>query len=113
MTTQVPLLNIADYEARARETMPKALFARLFGERGAADWMTNTNNVAAFDRLTLRPRVLVDVSNRDLTTEVLGKKNRHANHAGAGWNAPTSPPLGRTGISPGRRLQGHHNGTEH
>ncbi len=74
MTTQVPLLNIADYEARARETMPKALFARLFGERGAADWMTNTNNVAAFDRLTLRPRVLVDVSNRDLTTEVLGKK---------------------------------------
>ena len=23
MTTQIPLLNIADYETRARETMPK------------------------------------------------------------------------------------------
>ena len=74
MTTQIPLLNISDYEARAKETMPKALFARLFGEMGAADWTTNTNNVAAFDRLTLRPRILVDVSNRDFSTEVLGTK---------------------------------------
>ena len=74
MTTPVPLLNIADYEARAKETMPKALFDRFFGEIGAPDWATNTNNVAAFDRLTLRPRVLVDVSNRELSTEILGTK---------------------------------------
>ena len=74
MTTQVPLLNISDYETRAKETMPNALFARLFGDLGAADWTTNTNNVAAFDRMTLRPRILVDVSDRDLSTEVLGKK---------------------------------------
>ena len=46
----------------------------MFGDLGAPDWTTNTNNVAAFDRLTLRPRVLVDVSNRDLSTEVLGTK---------------------------------------
>ena len=74
MTTQSSLLSIADYEARAKETMPKAVFDRLFGDIGAADWTTNTNNVAAFDRMKLRPRVLVDVSERDLSTEVLGEK---------------------------------------
>ena len=74
MTTQNPLLNIADYEARAKDTMPKALFDRLFGDIGATDWTTNTNNVTAFDLLKLRPRILVDVSNRDLSTEVLGTK---------------------------------------
>lgn len=74
MATQGTLLTIADYEARAKETMPKALFDRLFGELGAPDWTTNTNNVSAFDAVKLRPRVLVDVSRRDLSTEVLGEK---------------------------------------
>jgi len=74
MTTQTPLLTIPDYEARARETMPRVLFERLFGTYGALDWVTNTNNVAAFDAIKLRPRVLVDVSHRDLSTAVLGQK---------------------------------------
>ena len=73
MTTQTPLLTIADYEARAKETMSKALFDRLFGDLGAPDWTTNTSNVAAFDKVKLRPRVLVDVSERDLSTKVLGQ----------------------------------------
>ncbi len=74
MTSQSSLLSIADYEGRAKETMSKAVFDRLFGEIGAADWTTNTNNVAAFDRVKLRPRVLVDVSRRDLSAEVLGQE---------------------------------------
>lgn len=74
MTTPIPLLTVPDYEARARDTMPRALFDRLFGTYGAPDWVTNTNNVAAFNAIKLRPRVLVDVSHRDLSTEVLGQK---------------------------------------
>lgn len=74
MTTQSTLLTIGDYEARARETMPKALFDRLFGDLGAPDWTTNTANVRAMEAVKLRPRVLVDVSQRDLSTEVLGQR---------------------------------------
>ncbi len=74
MPTPMPLLTISDYEARARETMPKALFDRLFGTYGAPDWITNTNNVAALNATKLRPRVLRDVSYRGLSTEVLGQE---------------------------------------
>ena len=74
MTTQPTLLTIADYEARAKETMPKALFDRLFGDLGAPDWTTNTTNVTAMEAVKLRPRILVDVSEKDLTTEVLGEE---------------------------------------
>ncbi len=74
MTTQIPLLTVADYEARARETMPQALFDRLFGTHGGPTMTSNTSNLAAFEALKLRPRVLADVSHRDLSTEVLGQK---------------------------------------
>ena len=73
MTTQNQLLTIGDYEARARETMPKALFDRLFGDLDAHDWTTNTANVRAMEAVRLRPRVLVDVSEIDTSTEVLGQ----------------------------------------
>ena len=69
-----PLLTIRDYEARAREIMPRALFDRLFGWYGAPDFVTNTNNIAALDTIKLRPRVLAEVSHRDLSTEVLGQE---------------------------------------
>ena len=74
MTTQIPLLTVADYEARARETMPQALFDRLFGTYGGPSMTSNTSNLAAFEALKLRPRVLADVSHRNLSTEVLGQK---------------------------------------
>lgn len=70
----IPLLTIPDYEARARETMPRAMFDRLFGEYSSPYWVTNTHNLAAFNAIKLRPRVMVDVSHRDLSTEVLGQK---------------------------------------
>ena len=68
MTTQPTLLTIGDYEARAKQTMPRALFDRLFGDLGAPDWITNTSNVQAMSEVKLRPRILVDVTERDLTT---------------------------------------------
>lgn len=74
MTTQVPLLTIPDYEARARQTMPNVLFERLFGAYGGPTMLSNTNNLAALEAIKLRPRVLADVSNRNLSTEVLGQK---------------------------------------
>ncbi len=74
MTTQNSMLTIGDYEARAKETMPKALFDRLFGDLDAPDWTTNTANVRAMEAVKLRPRVLVDVSRRDMSTEVLGQR---------------------------------------
>ena len=74
MVTPNALLTINDYEARAKETMPKALFDRLFGDLGAPDWTSNTANVLAMEAVKLRPRVLVDVSQRDLSTEVLGQR---------------------------------------
>lgn len=74
MTTQIPLLTIPDYEARARQTIPSALFDRLFGSYGGPTMFSNTNNLAALDAIKLRPRVLADVSNRSLSTEVLGQK---------------------------------------
>ena len=74
MVTPNALLTINDYEARAKETMPKALFDRLFGDLGAPDWTSNTANVRAMEAVKLRPRVLVDVSQRDLSTEVLGQR---------------------------------------
>ena len=72
--SNIPLLTLADYEARARQTMPTALFDRMFGARGMRGWETHTNNLDAFDAIKLRPRVMVDVSQRDLTTEVLGQQ---------------------------------------
>ena len=74
MTTQPTLLTVGDYEARAKETMPKALFDRLFGDLGAPDWTTNTTNVTAMEAVKLRPRVLTGVGQKDMTVEVLGEE---------------------------------------
>ncbi|HIN05197.1 MAG TPA: alpha-hydroxy-acid oxidizing protein, partial [Dehalococcoidia bacterium] len=74
MTPQIPLLTVPDYEARTRQTMPTALFDRLFGTYGGPTMLSNTNNLKAMDGVKLRPRVLADVSRRDLSTEVLGNK---------------------------------------
>ena len=74
MTPPVPLLTIPDYEDRARQTMPHVLFERLFGTYGGPTMFSNTNNLAALEAIKLRPRVLADVSNRSLSTEVLGQK---------------------------------------
>jgi 4-hydroxymandelate oxidase len=66
----MPPLNVDDYEALARERMPHASYEYYAG--GAGDEATLAGNRTAFARVVLRPRVLVDVSRIDLTTEVLG-----------------------------------------
>jgi isopentenyl diphosphate isomerase/L-lactate dehydrogenase-like FMN-dependent dehydrogenase len=61
-------------ERRAAELLPPALFERWFGKLGHPLWMTETNNVSAFSRYYLRPRVLTGVSNPDLSVDVLGER---------------------------------------
>ena len=74
MATEVALFTISDYENRVRDIIPRYVFNRTFGTYGDPEWSTNTNNLAAFSATKLRPRVLVDVSHRNLSTEVLGHK---------------------------------------
>jgi 4-hydroxymandelate oxidase len=44
---------------------------------GAGDEITLRDNVAAWQRLALRPRVMVDCSERDPSTTVLGRRHSH------------------------------------
>ena len=52
--------NIADLREMARRRLPKGIFE--FVDRGAEDEVSLRNNRAAFERIKLKPRVLVDVS---------------------------------------------------
>src|SRR6186713_1096383 len=64
------LLNIRDYERAAEERLDPATFGYIFG--GAGDEWTMRENLAAFERWVLRPRMLVDVSEVTTATTVLG-----------------------------------------
>ena len=64
------LLNVSDYERAAEERLDPASFGYFAG--GANDEWTLRENVAAFGRWVLRPRMLVDVSALTGATTVLG-----------------------------------------
>ncbi|KAI9363873.1 FMN-dependent dehydrogenase [Zopfochytrium polystomum] len=66
------LVCVDDYRQLAITKLP--LNARGYYEAGADNEVTLKENVAAFDRYLLRPRVLRDVRKIDLTTTVLGEK---------------------------------------
>lgn len=63
--------RLADFEPLARARMGAAEFDYVAG--GAGDELTLADNEAAFRRWRLRPRVLVDVSAVDASTELLGR----------------------------------------
>ena len=65
-----PVFEVADYEALARERLPKEAFDFVAGG-GGSEW-TLTRNVRAFDRIAIRPRVLRGLTRADTATEVLG-----------------------------------------
>ncbi len=64
-------INLADYEALARERLTETAWDYYAG--GAEDERTVAENCEAFRSIKLCPRVLVDVGTRDLTTQVLGQ----------------------------------------
>jgi L-lactate dehydrogenase (cytochrome) len=65
-------VNIADLRRGAYRRLPRMVFDFIDG--AAMDERTRTANITDFSRLTLRPRMGVDVSSRDLTTTILGRK---------------------------------------
>lgn len=66
------IVNVEDLRKAAKRRLPKALFD--YVDRGAEDEYTLRANRAGFHHHTFSPRVLVDVSERDLSTTVLGEQ---------------------------------------
>ena len=64
-------INIYEYEALAKERLPQAEYDFIAG--GATDELTLRRTRAVFDAIMLRPRMLVDISQPDLSTTVLGQ----------------------------------------
>jgi isopentenyl diphosphate isomerase/L-lactate dehydrogenase-like FMN-dependent dehydrogenase len=65
-------LNVSDYERLAAERLEPGMLGYIDG--GADDELTLRENVAAFARVRLRPRVLVDVSAATTAAKVLGEE---------------------------------------
>ena len=65
-------INLQDYHLLARERLDPMVYDYFAG--GAGDELTIEQNRLAWDSIRLNPRVLVDVSQLDLSTTVLGQK---------------------------------------
>jgi len=66
----MPLVNVAEYESRARDIAEGSTLDYYDG--GSNDEITLRENAAAFSRITLYPRVFRGVGQRDTRTTVLG-----------------------------------------
>lgn len=62
--------NLKEFENVARQVLPKMFYD--FFRGGAEDEFTLRENVEAFQRIRLNPRVLIDVSNINMSTSLLG-----------------------------------------
>ena len=67
------MLNTFDFESVARETMESQAWG--YYSSGGDDEITLRDNHMAFQRVTMRPRILVNVRDIDLSTTVLGEKS--------------------------------------
>ena len=67
--------TIADFEERAAAVLEEGPYGYYAG--GAGDELTLDDNVQAWRRIRIRPRVLVDVSERDPGTTLLGRRRPH------------------------------------
>ena len=75
MTRADPLISLADYERAAEGLLEPSVRCYLFG--GAADELTLRDNVRAWQRLAIRPRMLVGSPARDLGVSLLGRPRPH------------------------------------
>lgn len=67
-----PAYNIWDLRAQAKRRLPRAIFE--FIERGSEDEVQLAHNIDALRRVKLAPRALCDVSSRDISIELFGRK---------------------------------------
>jgi 4-hydroxymandelate oxidase len=65
-------VSLSDFEALARERIPRVAFEYISG--GAADEITLRWNRESFDRIRLRPQILVDVSKLDTRLTLFGQE---------------------------------------
>ena len=65
-------VNIFEFEDLARERLSKPVYDSIAG--GAGDEISLRRNRVVYDSIMLRPRMLVDISQRDLSTTVLGQR---------------------------------------
>ena len=66
-------VNIEDLRRAAKRRLPRAIFD--FFDGGAEDEVTLRDNRAAFERVRLLPKVLVNVREVDTSIEIFGKKS--------------------------------------
>ena len=71
MTPPTKPINLFEYQTLASQQLSP--MARDYYVSGSWDEITLRDNRAAFERYKLRPRMLVDVSQRDLSTTILGQ----------------------------------------
>ncbi|MGA7904539.1 MAG: alpha-hydroxy-acid oxidizing protein [Terrimicrobiaceae bacterium] len=72
MSEKIDAVNLRDLEERARNSLSQMAYD--YYASGANDEITLRENRAAYERIMLLPRVLVDVSVRDMSTTVLGER---------------------------------------
>ncbi|KAL0354447.1 UNVERIFIED_CONTAM: Peroxisomal (S)-2-hydroxy-acid oxidase GLO3 [Sesamum radiatum] len=65
-------VNVSEFQELARLALPKMYYDYYAG--GAEDQHTLEENVKAFQRIFIRPRVLIDVSRTDSSTTIMGYK---------------------------------------
>jgi L-lactate dehydrogenase (cytochrome) len=81
------LNSIADLREAARRRVPRAIFD--YADRGSYDEVTFNRNLADLAAIQLRQRVMVDVSQQQLATSILGER----------WEIPVGiGPTGLTGL---------------
>jgi 4-hydroxymandelate oxidase len=71
MSKVIHAINLLELETQARELLPQTAYDYYAG--GANDEITLRDNRVAFERIKLLPRILVDVSERQMGTTALGE----------------------------------------
>lgn len=72
LQSPVEPVSLSDFESLARERIRRMAYEYISG--GAADEITLRWNRESFDRIRLRPRILVDVSNLDTRVTLFGQE---------------------------------------
>lgn len=81
-------INLFDMEAEAQRRLPHDYWDWVAG--GATDEITIRRNREAFEEISVRPRVMMDTTSRDLSTTMLGQRISFpvfASPAGTQWMA--------------------------
>eukprot|EP00418_Pyrodinium_bahamense_P013228 CAMPEP_0179126390 /NCGR_PEP_ID=MMETSP0796-20121207/59825_1 /TAXON_ID=73915 /ORGANISM="Pyrodinium bahamense, Strain pbaha01" /LENGTH=342 /DNA_ID=CAMNT_0020825139 /DNA_START=61 /DNA_END=1085 /DNA_ORIENTATION=+ len=92
----VAMLNTFDFESVAREVMEPQAWG--YYSSGGDDEITLRDNHLAFQRITMRPRILVNVRDIDMTTALLGVPSALPLYFTATALAKLAHPDGEVGI---------------